>query len=375
MTLAGEYSAAMTVPVSRRRLLFISPCTPDPQGTGWEQRAFSFLSAYSKFTDVELWFLPTQDNPELLRIEKSAQLCSSITAFHLQFIDDVTSHLRSRLIRSLSTADVVHVFRLPKMVASINHKRIVWDIDELPWLALGQPTADRQRLSDFYTDCFRRCRKVFASSNHERQQARFARIEVVPNVAIDPQIREIDRSEGTTTLLFVGNLNYVPNLDALAFFNDSVLPHLTAGIQNVNVDVVGRSPVSDVAAATINRLRDTGRFRFVLDAPTCTPHYAQAAASIVPILAGGGTRIKILESFAHHCPVVSTTKGCEGLDVVHREHLLIEDIPNNFAQACAELINNPNSRAKMTRAAYTFFDDNHSQKVVDQMLYAALEKL
>jgi glycosyltransferase involved in cell wall biosynthesis len=358
----------MTLPGSQRRMLFVSPCTPDPQGTGWEQRAFAFLTAYAKFMDIELWFVPTNDSPELLRIRRATQLCSSITAFNPEFIDDASSHLRSRLNRSLSTADVVHVFRLPQMVASIDHKYIVWDIDELPWAT----SADQQHVADFYTNCFGRCRKVFASSHYEKQLARFENIEVIPNIAIDPQLGDFEPSEGTPTLLFVGNLNYKPNLEGLTFFHDSVLRHLPDTIKDLNVAVVGRSPISDGAWAIVNRLRSSGRFRFAFNAASCTPHYKHAAASIVPIFSGGGTRIKILESFAHRCPVISTTKGCEGLDVVNRKHLLIEEGPNNFARACTELLLNATLRKDLTAAAYAFFEQHHSQHVVDQLLFAAL---
>jgi glycosyltransferase involved in cell wall biosynthesis len=360
----------------RQKLLFISPCTPDPQGTGWEQRAFAFLTGYSKFNDVELWFVPTPDNPELVRIEKLTHLCVSISAFYPELIDAKPSQLKSRLTRALSLADVVHVFRLPRLVSSITHKFMVWDIDELARLPPNQTSTDQQRqLADFYSNCFGRCRKVFASSDFERRQARFDNIEVIPNVADDPGPGDVDSSDKAPVLLFVGNLNYPPNLEALVFFNNFVLPDLAATVTDVIVNVVGRSPVSEGASATVNQLRTTDRFRFVFDAPSCTPHYLQAVASIAPILGGGGTRIKILESFANHCPVISTKKGAEGLDVADRKHLLIEDNPKNFASACAELIRSPQLRKDLTEAAYTFFERNHSQKVVDRLLFEAFRDL
>jgi len=364
------------VTAPRRKLLFMSPCTPDPQGTGWEQRAFAFLTGYSKFNDVELWFVPTPDNPELVRIEKLTHLCVSISAFYPELIDAKPSQLKSRLIRALSLADVVHVFRLPRLVASITHKFMVWDIDELPRLAPNQTSIDQQRqLADFYSNCFARCRKVFASSDFERRHARFDNIEVIPNIANAPQLGDFESSEKAPVLLFVGNLNYPPNLEALAFFNNFVLPDLAGAVNGVIVNVVGRSPVSEGAWAAVNQLRTTDRFRFVFDAPSCSPHYRQAVASIAPILGGGGTRIKIIESFAHRRPVVSTKKGCEGLAVAHREHLLIEDDPKHFASACAELIRSPQLRKEMSEAAYTYFEHNHSQKIVDQLLRSAFESL
>jgi glycosyltransferase involved in cell wall biosynthesis len=361
---------------SLRKLLFISPCTPDPQGTGWEQRAFAFLRAYSKFTDVELWFTPTPDNPELLRIEKLTRFCIGMTSFHPLLVNDEKSTmLKRRLNQSLSTSDAVHVFRLPEMVSALHHRLLVWDIDELPWSARQISPDQRRHLEELYSRCFRKCRMVFASSGVEKQHAHFDGIAVIPNVAIDPQRSAFESSEKSPVLLFVGSLNYSANIDALAFFSDSVMPTVARSIPNIILKAIGRSPVRDGARSAVNQFQATGRFQFVFDVPSCTPHYLQAVASISPILYGGGTRIKIIESFAHRCPVVSTTKGCEGLEVAHRKHLLIDDTPDGFASACVELIQTPQLRREVAENAYSFFERNHSQSVVDRLLVTAFRKL
>ena len=326
--------------------------------------------------DIELWFTPTLDNPELVRTGKLTRHCISLTSFYPVMFNDERSTFRKRFIQSLSTSDVVHVFRRHQMVSVINHKFMVWDIDELPWAASRQTSIDRrQYLSDLYSNCFKKCRKVFASSHLVRQQAHFDDIAVIPNVAIDPELSNFESSEKAPILLFVGNLNYSANIDGLIFFNDSILPDLAGNIPNVLVNVIGRSPIKEGTWATVNHLRNTGPFQFVFDVPCCTPYYFQAVASIAPILVGGGTRIKIIESFAHHCPVISTKKGCEGLDVAHRKHLLIEDSPKDFASACVELIQSPKLRKQLAETAYSFFECNHSQKVVDKLLFSALENL
>ena len=67
------------------------------------------------------------------------------------------------------------------------------------------------------------------------------------------------------------------------------------------------------------------------------PELAQADVAVVPIRYGSGTRLKILESFAHRVPVVSTTIGAEGLQVEHGVHLLLADDPEAFAAACERL--------------------------------------
>lgn len=360
----------------RRKLLFISPCTPDPQGVGWEQRAFAFLSAYARFMDVDLWFAPTNDNPELRRIVKLTHLCVSIHAFYHAALNDPRSPLRRRLIDALDGSEVVHVSGLHQMVASISHGLMVWDIDEWPWRRLDETSSKRQQdHAELYSRCFSRCRKVFASSESEKQRANLGDIVVIPNVANVPEFTEPEVTGKRAGLLFVGNLNYPPNIDALMFFRESILPDLVRAVGDVVINVVGRSPISDRARTAIDQLRNTGRFQFVFDVPSCGPHYLQTAAAIVPLRVGGGTRVKIIEAFANRCPVISTTKGCEGLDVVPGKHLLIADSPEDFAAACVAVLRGPEAAAQMTGAAYTFFERNHSQTLVDRLLFSAIEEL
>jgi hypothetical protein len=104
-------------------------------------------------------------------------------------------------------------------------------------------------------------------------------------------------------------------------------------------------------------------------------YYLQAVASISPIPYGGGTRAKSIESFAHHGPVLSTRKGCEGLEVAHRKHVLIDDTPDGFASACVELIQTPQLWKELAEAAYSFFECNHSQGVVDRLLVSGFQNL
>lgn len=381
MTVApGDTELPMT---PRRRLLFVSPCTPDPLGTGWEQRAHSLLLAYSRFMDVELWFMPTPDNPELTRISALAALCRSITAFFPSVVNDERTGFKARLIERLSSSDVVHVFRFQEFVRNIDHPCIVWDIDELPWHARpadqgadAPPIAGDtlERLEADFARCLGKCRVVIGCSPLERPAA-CAGFEVVPNVARRPSCAGTATAVRQPRLLFVGNLNFVPNTDALAFFVEQVLPLLEQLVADVELVVVGRAPVTERARAAVDRLRHSSRVRFEFDVPDCTPHYARAAVAIAPIRLGGGTRVKIIEAFAHRRAVVSTRKGCEGLEVEHGNELLIADSAKGFAQACAELLRNPSLRERMAASAHGFSEREHAQQVVDTRLASMLRGL
>ena len=116
-----------------------------------------------------------------------------------------------------------------------------------------------------------------------------------------------------------------------------VLPRLRArSRREVRVDLVGASPAPAV--------RDLARLPGVslhADVARVAPFYARAGAVAVPLRAGGGTRIKLLEAFAHGVPVASTSVGAEGLDVEAGRHLLVAEEPDGLAEACRRLMDDP----------------------------------
>ncbi|MDH3705400.1 MAG: glycosyltransferase, partial [Acidimicrobiia bacterium] len=90
------------------------------------------------------------------------------------------------------------------------------------------------------------------------------------------------------------------------------------------------------------------------------PVWQQTTALVAPIRSGTGTRIKIIESFARGVAVVSTTLGCDGLDVVPEEHLLVGDDPAAFAERCCRVIADPALRTRLVRAGRVLAERHHS---------------
>jgi glycosyltransferase involved in cell wall biosynthesis len=98
----------------------------------------------------------------------------------------------------------------------------------------------------------------------------------------------------------------------------------------------------------------------VSDVPSVAPFISKAAIMLIPLRAGAGTRLKALEAFASKTPVVSTQIGIEGLGVVDRKHVLIAETPEEFAQACQELISNPTLYKHLIESAFKFAETNFS---------------
>jgi glycosyltransferase involved in cell wall biosynthesis len=95
-----------------------------------------------------------------------------------------------------------------------------------------------------------------------------------------------------------------------------------------------------------------------------TPFYNDAAVVAVPLRAGAGTRLKILEAFAHGRPVVSTSIGAEGLDVTDRKDILLADSPDSFARACIDLIDQPDLAKEICEGAARLHRDQYSEEAL-----------
>jgi len=103
------------------------------------------------------------------------------------------------------------------------------------------------------------------------------------------------------------------------------------------------------------------------------PFWQKTSVLVVPLKMGGGTRIKILEAMALGRPVVSTSKGCEGLDVVHGTHILIADDPEKFANNVTRLLQDPSLYDGLTLAARKLVEERYSFATLEPLLREVLE--
>lgn len=136
------------------------------------------------------------------------------------------------------------------------------------------------------------------------------------------------------SLVFVGSMDWLPNEDGVAYFAERILPRVAAELPDVTLKIVGRNPTQRVRALERKQtnITVTGRVDDV------RPHLAEAAACIVPLRIGGGTRLKIYEAMAMRKAVVSTAVGAEGLLVRDGAELLLADAPEAFARAVVRLL-------------------------------------
>jgi glycosyltransferase involved in cell wall biosynthesis len=157
-------------------------------------------------------------------------------------------------------------------------------------------------------------------------------------------------------LVFVGSMDWLPNVDGVLYFVRDVLPLIRKRRPEATLAIVGRTPPPKISqlAAEDPRIQVTGTV------PDIRPYLWNSAVSIVPLRIGGGTRLKIYEAMAAQIPVVSTTIGAEGLSVNPPHDIRLADDPAAFASHCLELLENSEIRARQSRAAWEMVNTSFS---------------
>jgi glycosyltransferase involved in cell wall biosynthesis len=210
------------------------------------------------------------------------------------------------------------------------------------------------------------CLTVSGQDRNEvvRSAGREQQVVVVPNgVDIDRfRPRESGIPRGNAVLLF-GGLDYRPNRDAAAWFLDQVLPRLRELVNEPRVVVAGRGAATLAVARGHNRgVEMRGDVADARDA------FGSAAVLAVPLRAGGGTRIKILEAMAAGLPVVASSKAAEGLEVSDGVELLIADGSEGFARALARVLQDQALARRMAVAARRRVEERYRwEKIVERM--------
>lgn len=172
-----------------------------------------------------------------------------------------------------------------------------------------------------------------------------ANITVIP-IAVDVnELQPVARRPGANHILYVGTMYWPPNVDGVLWFIREVYPRIRARRPDVVFDVVGARPPRDILDLSGE---DTG-VNVLGYVPDPTPQLESAGVMVVPLRAGGGIRVKILNALAQALPIVSTRIGCEGIKVENGRHLLIADSPEEFAASVLQLLEDQNLATELGR--------------------------
>lgn len=366
------------------KILFISGWFPLPADNGSKIRIYNLLSGLCKQHEVTLLAFYRQDN-EPAFLPQMREICAKVEIVPWQEFNPST--LRSQLgFFSLRPRSLLDSFS-PRMQALISKELseghnyqlgIISETNMLAYLArfegipllLEDPELAALydkfkhshslqsrirngltwwKTSRFITRSLTRIQACTVVSDVEKTILNeiapyFQNIHVIPNCVEFTQYERFINQPIANRLVFAGSLSYKANFEAVEYFLDQVWPIVKKALPDTKFWITGKSEgFITPKAAQDPQVLFTG---YVED---IRPVVAGSALSIVPLLSGGGTRLKILEALALNTAVVSTSKGAEGLDVSHEEHLLLADTPNEFAAAVIRLQRDEALRSRLAR--------------------------
>jgi glycosyltransferase involved in cell wall biosynthesis len=235
---------------------------------------------------------------------------------------------------------------------------------------------NRQRLRYYEKKCLNFGASLFCSG---RDSARLtakhqkARSFVVPNIYANESFKDYDFEDGfkkANILLFVGTLNYRPNIHGLEWFIESVFPSFKKEYPDAKLLVVGLCPTD-----AIKKLCEAGDgIELYSDVPDIKEYYRQCRALVVPLLSGSGTRIKILEAALANTPVLSTPTGAEGLELVDGTDLLLFGTARDFCTKYSRLLNRDKYNS-LTRNARKAVQSHYSTQRFNHVMAQVLRKI
>lgn len=225
-----------------------------------------------------------------------------------------------------------------------------------------------RKTRDYERMTCRRFDQVIAVSREDRelmqQDYGIKSIDDVPTGVDTDFFRCSGNVEGESrNVVFTGSMDWLPNEDAIRYFIEQIMPRIKQVVPDLKLSVVGRNPYPRLVELS---KRDpsiivTGRVEDV------RPYMESAAAYVVPLRIGGGTRLKIFEAMAMEKAIVSTSVGAEGLPVKHGDQLLLADTPQLFAESVIRLLSDePFAKELGQRAAKTVRDKFGWKKVAER---------
>ncbi len=206
------------------------------------------------------------------------------------------------------------------------------------------------RLKQEETEASKKFDVVITTTDRDRQIYRAAlpnkRILEISN-SVDPAFYQNQNvQEEPKTMVFTGLMSYLPNNHGIIYFLDEFFPLILERVPDARILIVGAYPPKKLQRRASNNVIITG---WVDDVK---PYVARGQVFVIPLLIGGGIRGKALEAMAMKRPIVTTTLGCEGINLKHEESALFADTPKDFADAVVRLFNEPGLRGRLTDKAY-----------------------
>jgi glycosyltransferase involved in cell wall biosynthesis len=169
-------------------------------------------------------------------------------------------------------------------------------------------------------------------------------VTVIPIAVDTKKLQPVNRKVGSKNIITLGTLHYPPNADGIRWFFNEVFPLVQKRVPEATLTIIGKNPPQDFIELAE---RNPGTIKVTGYVDDLVPYLEESALMVVPVRAGGGMRVRILEAFAYAMPVVTTTVGLEGIHGTPDHDVIVADTPADFANRAAELLENVSLQEKL----------------------------
>ncbi len=394
------------------KILFISTIIPFPPKGGHSQRTFNLLKFISRYHQVYLvGFMKNKDDAE--NVEVLERICTKVYPFSTA--DDWSRfQLLKNLIRNIFsrnpyTAAKYYLHPVRRLICTVIEEEKIDVVHcDMVDLALYCNEAAKSNIVVFHNvesrlynrrsqyekniftkiffleqsrkmahlerSALRKFDVAVAVSEEERQElltrSPDANVTVIPNGVDTEYFKPWRGDENEEEVVFVGGLGWFPNEDGVLFFLEKVWPRIRARRHGAKFVVIGRTDRTGCRLKSWIKNGPVMGVKFLGFVDDIRPVVGRASVFVVPLRVGGGTRLKILDAMALEKAVVSTSIGCEGLEVRDGDDILIADKPEEFAAYVVRLMDNQSLRRKLATAARKLVKNTYSWEIIGPKMNA-----
>lgn len=383
------------------KLLFVTPYLPSPPRFGGQRRLAGLMRSLAASHELSVISFNASDEFAQSSLEETRSYCKEVVTFpDMDFLDRKDKRLlQARSLLSLHSFEHLLIARRREFEARLQQLVDSGRFDvlqvEFTQMAAFRPRLPRGRRlrtvldeHNIEFDIVRRtadaevsaARRLYSAVDwrklrREEQSAwrRFdgvtvtsqrdanilSELEPSTKVSVVPNGVDVDKFVPATSapdansLLFFGAMNYYPNQDGIGYFLEQIFPLILKRRPQTKLWIVGPGPESMLRLKSAN-VEVTG---FV---DKVEPYLDRAAAVVVPLRLGGGTRLKIVEAMSKQKAIISTRIGAEGIDVRHGEHALLADDPQGFADEVERVLAEPELGVRLGTNARRLAEDRYS---------------
>jgi glycosyltransferase involved in cell wall biosynthesis len=291
--------------------------------------------------------------------------------FHFLHADQLT------MVQFAIRGAPVAVENKPKIIFDAHNA--VWTIvkrmrDNAPWFLKPVLAVEAKRVKQYEGELLRKVDHVLAVTDIDQKlmqdaltisdayrEDRIAPITVIP-IAVDTgKLQPVDRKKESKNIITLGTLHYPPNADGIRWFINEVFSLILERMPDVTLTIIGKNPPRDFLDLASRNPKSVIVTGYVND---LVPYLEDSALMVVPVRAGGGMRVLILEAFAYAVPVVTTTVGLEGIHAIPERDVQVADTPVDFADRTVELLNNVSMQDKLAENGRKLAETQYDWHVV-----------